>query len=211
MLPIPKIQLLRAININFCDLESDLQWRKCCFHFNVGEHSLLLKIFILKKNLLIKFLKIGTIWTSDSKKRKGNMFSYSSCYVQVKILDVMYKRHVRRFWKIERRGMDYGCRDPRNNTVWVPWIFFRPHMSQSWSKRSWQLGNIIKHWKKKPQQKLAVCNQRAGTEAVVMGHPLFSLLWGIRGDPVEIQDSQQDPAKWNRPSPLPVVEAMWEQ
>lgn len=49
--------------------------------------------------------------------------------------------------------------------------------------------------KRNPNKSLLSVIKGLGTQAVVMGHPLLSLLGGIRGDLVEIQDSQQDPAK----------------
>lgn len=45
-------------------------------------------------------------------------FSWSSCQVNLKTLDIIHKTNIRRLWVIERRGQNsQGPQDPRNNIV----------------------------------------------------------------------------------------------
>lgn len=75
MLLIIEKQLVRTINIKLGDVELNLQKRKYCFYFSVGECMLLSNMLILKKILFIKILKIGTIWTFASKMMKETYLS----------------------------------------------------------------------------------------------------------------------------------------
>ena len=160
MLLIIEKQLIRTININLGDL--DLQWRKYCFHFNVGERMLLSKMFmfILKKSLFIKILKIGTVWTSASKMMKETHFFLflllCTCRNPGYFIN---KTNQRRFWKKRDR---LGMSGPKDQcSVSSLGFLFASYISQTWDRRSWQLENTIGHCKKKHQQNFSVSSQRA--------------------------------------------------